>query len=125
MKKTLTPRRRLLALAPTGGGIAVSALAPGRWHYLSWPLFMLAFWLLGWYRHLLPSSWRSRKQFRSWKRHGRPPISQAVRLHVLRRDVVCVYCGSDRRLQVDHVRPWSQGGMSVPGNLVVLCALHN
>jgi hypothetical protein len=37
----------------------------------------------------------------------------------------CAHCGSQERLQVDHVRPVHAGGPSIPVNLVTLCQTCN
>lgn len=56
-------------------------------------------------------------------RRGVPP---AMRFKVLARDKFrCVYCGrtaNEVRLEVDHVKPVSKGGATVPANLVTACA---
>jgi hypothetical protein len=36
-----------------------------------------------------------------------------------------VYCHSRAGLQLDHIRPWSAGGLTSLFNLAVLCSLHN
>ena len=33
----------------------------------------------------------------------------------------CAYCHSRENLQCDHYLPWSQGGLTVPWNLITLC----
>lgn len=38
---------------------------------------------------------------------------------------VCILCGLDDRLAIDHVIPVSKGGRLEPGNVVVLCKSHN
>ena len=38
---------------------------------------------------------------------------------------VCVVCGSDIKLAVDHVTPVTKGGSLIPGNAVVLCKSCN
>lgn len=80
---------------------------------------------------LVPRSWRVAHR----RRHGRDACRSARIPEFLRRLVyaadrhACVYCGSPcpalRERQVDHVRPWSQGGLTTLGNLVTLCAYHN
>jgi 5-methylcytosine-specific restriction endonuclease McrA len=37
----------------------------------------------------------------------------------------CVICGSNEKLEVDHVLPLSRGNGLAPGNVVVLCHRHN
>ena len=53
----------------------------------------------------------------------RPSYSDWVRLRsmVLERDRVCVVCGSDRDLELDHVKPLSLGGSDELENLQLLC----
>ena len=61
-------------------------------------------------------------------------IPSVVRHHVWMRDQgQCTYvcpktkrrCASRHLLQVDHIKPFSLGGKSEPGNLRLLCANHN
>lgn len=40
---------------------------------------------------------------------------------VWERDRVCVYCGANVALEIDHVLPWSKGGPTIAGNLVLAC----
>lgn len=75
---------------------------------------------------------RSVRACRAWWRRTpfgdkRPPIPKHVRLAVLNRDGWrCRECGSRQDLEIDHVIPWSRGGAHTdPGNLQVLCRLHN
>lgn len=72
---------------------------------------------------LLPSG------VRIWWRHQqdhRPAIPRRLRLAVLAADRHrCCYCGSVFQLQVDHIRPWSLGGLSALWNLAVLCGPCN
>ena len=52
----------------------------------------------------------------------REPIPEAVRSEVWRRDQGrCVKCGSNQRLQFDHIIPVSKGGATVTTNLQLLC----
>lgn len=45
-----------------------------------------------------------------------------IRRAVLRRDKVrCVWCGSNGRLEIDHIIPWSAGGSDDMDNLRTLC----
>lgn len=37
----------------------------------------------------------------------------------------CIICGSEYKLQIDHVKPFSKGGALRPGNAVVLCKSCN
>jgi len=41
------------------------------------------------------------------------------------RDVACVYCGSNVRLEIDHIVPLSKGGHTIYYNLVVSCKKCN
>jgi len=76
---------------------------------------------------LVPCSWR--KAHRA--RHGRENCRSAYIPAFLRRLIFrtdrwqCVCCGSAINLQVDHVFPWSLGGLTVFFNLVTLCAVCN
>jgi HNH endonuclease len=73
-------------------------------------------------RQLIPRTWRS------WWRRGRPRphIPDRLRYRVQRADRwQCVYCGYHYDLQLDHVRPWSAGGLSSLWNLVTLCGTCN
>ena len=53
-------------------------------------------------------------------------IPASLRFRVLERDRRCLACGatpeSGARLHVDHVTPYSSGGLTVEGNLQALCA---
>lgn len=80
---------------------------------------------------LVPRKWRKAHR----RRHGRENCRSAYIPKYLRRLVYaadrgcCVYCKSPclvpRDRQVDHFRPWSQGGMTTLGNLLTLCGEHN
>lgn len=54
----------------------------------------------------------------------RPGIPQAVRRDVLACGS-CRACGSTRRLEVDHIVPWSRGGTHERSNLQALCKSCN
>lgn len=55
-----------------------------------------------------------------WRRRRRVPTE--MRRRVRRRDDGrCVRCGSTEELTVDHVHPFSRGGLTVPRNLQLLC----
>ena len=47
-------------------------------------------------------------------------IQVAVR-HKLKKDAKCVNCGSIYALEIDHIKPFSQGGLSKESNLQILC----
>lgn len=52
----------------------------------------------------------------------RQPISRGLRIVVYKRDnFCCVWCGSPRHLELDHVVPWSAGGSDTFDNLRTLC----
>ena len=56
----------------------------------------------------------------------RYPIPKKVRVAVMERDgYKCVYCGSTKNLQIDHVIPVASGGTNDVENLRVLCKKHN
>lgn len=53
-------------------------------------------------------------------------VGGAVARHVLGRDgYKCVYCGATEGLGIDHFIPYSQGGSSMPFNLVACCESCN
>jgi len=70
---------------------------------------------------------------RVWWRHLRARGAQrSARIPTRLRRMVgradrgrCVYCGSRWRLQVDHIVPWSLGGVTCLWNLALLCGQHN
>jgi 5-methylcytosine-specific restriction endonuclease McrA len=56
----------------------------------------------------------------------REPISEAVRLFVWQRDKgKCVKCGSNERLEFDHIIPIAKGGSSTERNIQLLCEKCN
>lgn len=63
----------------------------------------------------------------SWRHgRGRPSIPRHVRSMVLAADRRrCIYCHSREQLQLDHIIPWSAGGLSILWNLAVLCGPCN
>ncbi|MBX3035155.1 MAG: HNH endonuclease [Bdellovibrionaceae bacterium] len=80
----------------------------------------------------LPSLGRSKAVQMSNLRQRFP--STSLKRLVWRRDQgACTYkdsrtgrvCGSRHQVQVDHVRPFAYGGLTVAGNLRLLCARHN
>lgn len=56
----------------------------------------------------------------------REKISEEVRVFVWRRDEGrCVHCGSDERLEFDHIIPVSKGGSNTARNIQLLCEFCN
>jgi HNH endonuclease len=70
---------------------------------------------------------RIRKWYRrSWMRGARPHIPVILRRGVYAADRSrCVYCGSGLKLQLDHIFPWSLGGLTSLWNMAVLCGRCN
>lgn len=57
---------------------------------------------------------------------GREPIPKEVRIAVWRRDNgACARCGSQERLEYDHIIPVSRGGSNTERNIELLCEAHN
>lgn len=53
-------------------------------------------------------------------------IPKSLREYILKRDnYECQYCGSQTRLEIDHIFPFSRGGGNEPENLQVLCKSCN
>ena len=48
-------------------------------------------------------------------------ISKATRLEVKERDKVCVWCGSSKDLEIDHIIRYADGGSNKADNLRLLC----
>jgi len=44
---------------------------------------------------------------------------------IFKRDKVCVYCGSSKKLELDHIIPLKLGGNSLFNNFVIACAVCN
>jgi len=66
--------------------------------------------------------WHDARDLRHFGRTGRPRVPARLRRAVLRADGhACVFCGSTQRLELDHIRPWAHGGMTVMANLATLC----
>lgn len=49
----------------------------------------------------------------------------SLRRQILDRDGACVHCGSTENLHIDHIEPFSRGGLTVLENLQVLCRTCN
>jgi hypothetical protein len=68
-------------------------------------------------------------RLRMWHRHRhlyRPAIPVFLRRAVYAADQYrCCYCGDTVKLQLDHIRPWSRGGLSALWNLMTLCGRCN
>jgi hypothetical protein len=72
-------------------------------------------------------------RLRCWWRRGAPRNAQRssyiplrLRRAVLAADWYrCAWCHSTERLQIDHIRPWSRGGLTVLWNLMTLCGECN
>lgn len=67
-------------------------------------------------------------RMRIWYRQGkpRPRIPDRLRRAVYAADRHrCCWCGASEGLQLDHVKPWSRGGLSALWNMVTLCGYHN
>jgi 5-methylcytosine-specific restriction endonuclease McrA len=56
----------------------------------------------------------------------RQPIPDSVKMFVWRRDNGrCVVCGSQEKLEYDHIIPISMGGSNTERNIQLLCEKHN
>ena len=56
----------------------------------------------------------------------RKPIKQKIKDQVWNRDGGrCVYCGSNKNIEYDHIVPWSKGGADTYRNLQLLCETCN
>jgi hypothetical protein len=62
-----------------------------------------------------------------WRRdRKRPSIGARLRRAVYAADGhACCWCKSQEQLQLDHVRPWSRGGLTAFWNMVTLCGPCN
>lgn len=71
-----------------------------------------------------PETRQRARVIRTSRTEERAPISRELRVAVYMRDYFrCVWCGSDGRLELDHIVPWSAGGSDDFDNLRTLC--HN
>lgn len=94
---------------------------------LFWPLLvLLAMEAPG---ALVPSRWRAWYHDRHRDEQGnmeRPHVSARLRRLVYAADRhACCYCRSSADLNLDHYRPWKQGGRTSYLNMLTLCAFHN
>jgi 5-methylcytosine-specific restriction endonuclease McrA len=107
---TLIGGLAVLALVPVAGFGAAMLHGPGGYASL-----------------LVPRTWRRRWRGRKLREDQRSArISRKLRGRVLRADRRrCVACGSRDRLQVDHIVPWSLGGLTCIWNCATLCADDN
>lgn len=128
--------RTAMGLAPAGGiaiagwvalheaGGAIGLLGDLAGMTVFWPLFAGLFvaGLPGLLPGLVPCRLRM-----AWRAaHVRPSIPRWLRRAVYAADRYrCVYCGSRASLQLDHVHPWSLGGLTTLLNLVTLCGVCN
>ena len=56
----------------------------------------------------------------------RASIPEALRNKIFERDgSKCVSCGADTNLQIDHIIPFSRGGLTTEDNLQTLCLFCN
>lgn len=75
-------------------------------------------------RPFLVACIQDRKRFHRFS--GRDPIDPALRLHVYARDgFACLRCGTTSDLSLDHIHPWSKGGLDTEDNLQTLCRSCN
>lgn len=82
-----------------------------------------------WVRSLDESRFHIAHEGTLWRR-GTPIQRRQIPLHVraevMERDgYACVECGSTESLSLDHIWPYSRGGMDTLENLRVLCRSHN
>jgi 5-methylcytosine-specific restriction endonuclease McrA len=93
--------------------------------FIFWPLVLVLVLYCGPGLPLALVPWRARRWYREL-RGGRPAIASWLRRGVLAADRHrCCYCGGRWELQLDHIRPWSLGGLSVLWNFAVLCGRCN
>ncbi len=88
--------------------------------------------MFGWMPPRSPTAFKGLKNlsdgfFRTRHRSTRRPLIPGYvrRLVVVRDRYRCRHCGSPFKLQLDHVVPYSWGGLSNPSNLQVLCKTCN
>ena len=105
------------------GGTRALAIETGA-AVLLWPLVILWCWygLPALIRMIEPREHRARRR----KGRPRPPIPQRLQdiAHRAYRSR-CVSCRERDSLQVEHIMPWSRGGLNSMWNLTLLCAPEN
>lgn len=71
---------------------------------------------------LIPAEWRAR-----WRQgRARPALPKWLRRAIMAADRHhCAWCGEPGPLHIDHIRPWSLGGLNAFWNLMVLCEACN
>lgn len=63
------------------------------------------------------------RRYRAHKRNATiGPIDEAA---IYKRDKVCIYCGADEDLTIDHLTPLARGGSHTQDNLAVACRRCN
>ncbi len=69
---------------------------------------------------------RAQEQYNDIPIDDRQPIPDDVKMYVWKRDGgKCVKCGSQEKLEFDHIIPFSRGGSSTERNLQLLCEKCN
>jgi hypothetical protein len=67
---------------------------------------------------------QNRRRFKRW--HPRPNFTAAMRVAVYARDNgLCLHCGATENLSIDHIYPWSKGGLHEMDNFQTLCRSCN
>lgn len=79
----------------------------------------------GWHPNGLDQLFRARSYFVPSDPVRRPDIPAPLQRLVLARDRVCVWCGAEDRLEIDHITRWRDGGDHSEQNLRVLCQACN
>lgn len=62
---------------------------------------------------------------RNWKLKSNNPAHKALRDFILRRDKVCLHCGTTHSPNLDHIVSIRMGGSHDPSNLQRLCTSCN